>query len=392
MLERHSILRDMHPQVPSHIHEDTGTTHVEQSATVEQRVVAARPRLLRLARLNGVSPEAVEDIVQETLLEAWYHLSYLREPDRVDAWLDGICRNMCRRWRRTFHTTLHRYEHLSAQREEEREGLEDIPDSPAPDPLEKLSRQEMEMLLDRALGHLSKTAREAVELWYLAEYPQREVARTLRISIGALEERLRRARHQLRQVLNGELRAEAEALDLNVSPEPALGWRETRLWCILCGRHHLRGMFEPLSEDRISLCLRCPECSPCYGGDIIRTGGFFPLGRLRSFRPALNHQRRMDLPYWIQAVAEGKQHCLRCGEIVSLRLLGPDQRTAPLPFWQGLSLILDCSACGQLCSTYPSEVVCFTHPAAQQFMALPDGSTNRKHLWCTQVSQSSAFV
>src|SRR5260370_13162335 len=68
---------------------------------VERRMAAARPRLVRLARLQGVAEEGAEDVVQETLLEAWRSLDALRSPDRFDAWLDGICRNRCRRWART---------------------------------------------------------------------------------------------------------------------------------------------------------------------------------------------------------------------------------------------------------------------------------------------------
>jgi RNA polymerase sigma factor (sigma-70 family) len=226
----------------------------------------------------------VEDVVQVTLLEAWYHLPYLREAERFDAWLDGICRNMCRRWRRTFRSASQRYEQLSMEDGEDKEdGIEDIADTQTPDPFEELSRQGLEILMDRALGHLSKSARGVVELCYLAEYPQREVALRLGITIGALEERLRRARQQLRQVLAGELRSDAEELGLTLSAEPALGWPETRLWCKLCGRQRLRGIFETFPDGRIGLCLRCPVCSPRFDGDIIRTGGFFPQrGCVRS--------------------------------------------------------------------------------------------------------------
>src|SRR5579871_3720824 len=39
----------------------------------EHWLAAARPRLRRLARLRGVAAGAVEDVVQETLFEAWKH-------------------------------------------------------------------------------------------------------------------------------------------------------------------------------------------------------------------------------------------------------------------------------------------------------------------------------
>ena len=68
---------------------------------LEQALSAARPRLLRLAQRRGVTPDALDDVVQETLIEAWQHLSHLRSLERFDAWLDGICRNVVLRWART---------------------------------------------------------------------------------------------------------------------------------------------------------------------------------------------------------------------------------------------------------------------------------------------------
>ena len=53
----------------------------------------------------------------------------------------------------------------------EASSLKDIPDRTVPDPLEVLSRQDMALLLDRALGSLSADARQVVELCYLLELP-----------------------------------------------------------------------------------------------------------------------------------------------------------------------------------------------------------------------------
>src|SRR5215472_7409126 len=51
---------------------------------LEQVLSAARPRLLRLAQTRGVTLDAAEDVVQETLIEAWRHLDHLRSPERFD--------------------------------------------------------------------------------------------------------------------------------------------------------------------------------------------------------------------------------------------------------------------------------------------------------------------
>ena len=89
-------------------HQDDTISDVTEN--IDTLLTNARPRLLRLAHAQGVPPDAAEDIIQETLLEAWRHLNALRNPARFDAWLNGICRNVCLRWQRSQNiaTTRHR--------------------------------------------------------------------------------------------------------------------------------------------------------------------------------------------------------------------------------------------------------------------------------------------
>ena len=46
-------------------------SHAALLADIEQVFTEARPRLLRLAHLNGMSPDMADDVVQETMMEAW---------------------------------------------------------------------------------------------------------------------------------------------------------------------------------------------------------------------------------------------------------------------------------------------------------------------------------
>ena len=107
------------------------------ASSLQERFIAARPRLERLARVQGVAPDGVDDVLQETLIEAWQHLEHLRTPERFDAWLNGICRNVCLRWLRMQGTTARRQRGFSALQYEARDGsrvdLLEIVDPLAPD-------------------------------------------------------------------------------------------------------------------------------------------------------------------------------------------------------------------------------------------------------------------
>ncbi len=307
---------------------------------LEAALVAARPRLLRLARLRGVPADVAEDVVQETLLEAWRCVDRLYDPTGIHRWLDEICRNICRRYARG-HALDQRHAHLPIPAPDD-DGddattalLNDIPDSDAPDPIEELTRQDMALLLDRALGLLPEGARELVELCYLRELPQREATDRLGLSLSALEARLHRARRQLRALFNGPLRGEAEAFGLALDDECAQGWRETRLWCTLCGQRRLSGMFIVQPDGSVNLHMRCADCEQRSGlSDIdsstVHSKGLIRLDGLRSFRPAWKRTMQGTAQQFTQALRAGAYRCPFCGAPATLQLVDKAQM-ATLP-------------------------------------------------------------
>jgi RNA polymerase sigma-70 factor (ECF subfamily) len=348
----------------------------------EGLLVAARPRLRRLAQLRGVAPDAIDDVVQETLLEAWKHLNRLQAPEGFHAWVDEICRNVCRRYARKKQTDLLRHVPLlyPYQFDDDEHGEAEatgILDSHSLDPVEALDRQDQTVLLNRALGSLSGTAREVVELCYLLELPQREAAMRLGLTISALEARLHRARLQLRQILSGPLRADAESLGLALDQELVAGWRETGLWCNLCGRRRLQGIFLPQPGGSVNLHLRCPDCSQLYGTEL-HSKGLVRLDGVRSFRPAWKRTMQGLTQQLMQALARGWYPCLYCGTPATIQLVDKDEvpnldpglRATPYQFWIKVS----CSRCGEgagsPCPMMMSadELVYWSHPLTRQFI------------------------
>ncbi len=348
----------------SYIH--TMPKETARSDTLDEKLAQARPRLLRLAQQQGVTPDAVDDVVQDTLVEAWRHLDALRTPDRFDAWLNGICRNVSLRWNRSHNTTRQRQERLSVLPGEEQDDFStalDIPDPLSVDPAEELSRQDLATLLDRAMGYLPATTRKALEMHYLTEMPQSETALQLGLTINALEVRLHRARRQLRHVLSNELRTDAESFGLAVDKEMAQGWRDTHIWCFMCGQQKMVGIFELLPNGAINLRMRCPFCALPEDVDMVSTYGIVQLGNLRSFRPAIK-RAMLEAPHVCkQALTQQFIMCPECGKRATVH--GVEQRTVAFPFLNRFYIVIDCPNDGMCFTAIVSA--CLDHPIVQQF-------------------------
>ncbi len=244
------------------------------------------------------------------------------------------------------------------------------------------------MLLDHALGALSSSAREMVELCYLVELPQREVAARLDLSLSALEARLHRARQHLRQVLNGPLRTDAEALGLALDQEYAGGWRETRLWCTLCGRQRLVGVFLPQPGGSANLHMQCPACEERYGlidtqSNNVHSKGLVRLDGVQSFRPAWKRTMQTMSRLLQGTLRPGAHVCPYCRVPARVRLiektqvivnneaviLPPGLVRHPAQFW----LWWDCPRCGHGPDAggeffAASDLVYWSHAQTQQFM------------------------
>lgn len=346
-------------------------THADLSAALNTLLEEARPRLLRQAARLGVAPEAADDVVQETLIEAWASLDRLRTPARFDAWLAGVCRNRCLMYLRTDRASRRRFAReplslLTDTLEDEAEAARDLPDPGGFDPAVELDRRDLHALLDRALAHLPERTRVPLQLCYLDELPQRDVAHRLGLTLSALESRLHRARAQLRAVLGDALRDDAEAygllLDRNGDRDVPPGWRESRIWCNACGRHRLRGAFVPLPSGGVDLRMRCPGC-----GFEVNSGGTVPLAGIRSFRPALTRMMRYAVPYLTSGLATGEQPCPACGSPRRMWLAGPDDTLAVAWRWRGLVVALLCPRCDVIVNASVAAAFWF-HPAMRAFI------------------------
>ena len=147
---------------------------------VERYQPMARTRARRLSP----NPSDVDDIVQESFLQAFLALDRLRDPDRLAGWLAGIVLNVCH--------SLHRRDQLTL--------LSDWPEPLHPasaDGLPSAENLDRADALRAAVAGLPAGQRRAVTLHYYAGLPPGQIAEPA----GAARASLHKARLKLRAYL-----------------------------------------------------------------------------------------------------------------------------------------------------------------------------------------------
>ncbi len=133
-----------------------------------------------------------EDITQDVFLEAYRKLSTLRRWDKFYPWLYSIASNRCK----NFHRARKRRIDSVFFDEQAYDHQADM-DAHA----EKLRNDQVH----EALASLPEIHRQVLVLRYMAGMRSKEIARALRVSPNTINQRLLRARTQLRAVLNEEM-------------------------------------------------------------------------------------------------------------------------------------------------------------------------------------------
>ncbi|MEM7111610.1 MAG: RNA polymerase sigma factor [Chloroflexota bacterium] len=300
--------------------------HSAQAATFQHILAAERPRLVRLCTAIIQDANAAEDVAQEALLAAWHGVDTLRDESALRPWLSGIARNHALRW-------------LRAKGKQPR-----LLELPSENPLEQaadnfdieteLERDELALLLDRALALLPAATRDVLVRRFVAELPYAAIADELGMSENVVAVRVHRGKLTLKKLLQSDLQAEAEALNL---VPPSDNWRETRIWCTRCGQRRMIGR---LVADEFAL--RCPDCNPeansYHSQDNVNS-----YASRKTFRPALNFLMRELDGLFTQARVDNGRYCIGCGQWLPLRQGLPAYIPASLQNKRGLHVY--CPSC-----------------------------------------------
>jgi RNA polymerase sigma factor (sigma-70 family) len=293
-----------------------------------------RDRLIRFCLRYTGNRQAAEDLVQETFLEAWRHRNKLVDPAGVAPWLTAFARNVCLRWRRQQRRVGPFYQELTAR-------IDEVADNV--DIEQELEWAETAVFVWTALDHLPVDTREILVCRYFRHESLSTMASRLKISEAALSMRLTRGKQLLKRRMVEQPHADL-VVDIE-SSERATG-RETRMWCINCGRERLL-MQVAVPSGMISF--RCPSCDPDprdIQSSFRLENPFFAdlLNGLVNPRSILNRTMRWSRSYFRSALDSNGTACTACGKPVPLQRTGSSG--------SGLeTLLVSCPACGEMCCT-----------------------------------------
>ncbi len=202
------------------------------------------------------NPHDVEEVVQDTFLNAYQGLAQLEDTMKFKSWLAEIARNCAREWvrKQRIHTV---------SLDEVGEGMLQTRDSPDA----RLERQEQRELIRRTMETLPQKDRDIARAFYLEGASYDELTSTHRLSYNAIAFRLSRAKQQLskrlRYLLTGVFVSPGLTLKklytrgltvMKVGTTPKMMVGATGLIAlIIIGFIGIRQMNAPIVEERVYL-------------------------------------------------------------------------------------------------------------------------------------------
>ncbi len=169
---------------------DLTGSHTDAQRQILTATRAGLDRRYRLAGLLLGNAADAEDATQEAMLRAWRSAASLRDPARVDAWLDGILVNLCRDWLRR--QKVVRFLSLA----------DDVASAGRDDQFQVvLDRDEVV----RAMRDLDADQRIVVVLHYWGGLTLEGIADRLGWPVGTVKSRLHNALRRMRAVLDAQV-------------------------------------------------------------------------------------------------------------------------------------------------------------------------------------------
>jgi RNA polymerase sigma-70 factor (ECF subfamily) len=166
----------------------------------EELVARHRDKVYARAFSMLRSEDEALDLSQEAWVKAWQRLHQFQGGSAFATWLTRVVINLCLdRLRKQKRMATESLEQLA----EDAGGVERQSPTVAPNPTERLEREELRQLIDRAMAQLSVEHRTVLVLHEFEELEYKEIAQRMGCSIGTVMSRLFYARRRLAALLPG---------------------------------------------------------------------------------------------------------------------------------------------------------------------------------------------
>jgi RNA polymerase sigma-70 factor (ECF subfamily) len=162
--------------------------------TFEKLFQAQRHKLTSFINKHMRNRSSVEDLVQQSFIEAFRCWHKFRGDSKPETWLFGIALNVVRS--NVTRSAEYRYQFESTD-----EAHDFTETEFAEDPLQIILKGEMIIELQRAIETLPESMGEVVQLIVLDGYSYEEAAQVLHLPAGTIRSRLSRAREILRLLI-----------------------------------------------------------------------------------------------------------------------------------------------------------------------------------------------
>ena len=152
-----------------------------------------RRAMLTVAQQIVRNPADAEDVVQDALLRAFEALPQLSDLNRFGPWLHSITRNRALR----YYSNSDRYQ----PQVDMEPYLNRASDTSAADPANLVEAESTQQAVRDAIKDLQPDYQIVIELYYWAEMPQKRMAEFLSLPLTTVKWRLRKAKEQLKMIL-----------------------------------------------------------------------------------------------------------------------------------------------------------------------------------------------
>lgn len=165
----------------------------------EQLIMRCKTRAYNIALRYMRNEDDALDVLQESFIKVFRHLSSFKEESSFDTWVYRIVVNTCNDMLRK-NSNQKKTDSLHAGGTSDEEWELELPDK-SPTPEEALEHKEKARFILESMERLTAEQKEIVVLRDIQGFSYEEISDMLECSLGTVKSRINRARLKLREIL-----------------------------------------------------------------------------------------------------------------------------------------------------------------------------------------------